>query len=212
MWRLGLIPMLVAWSVLATTCAGRRAPTVAPIPPAERYVPTYVLSRFGLASGCPVGPRRILTARHAVVAKGSVVDTLDRIVWGQPALGVGSAGYARVVSVDAVRDLAILEPDEDVPVWYEMATDPPEPGDTVWLAGYDFQHGLQPLVIETAVTRLLPGHVVIGNPGSPGFSGSCILGQAGVVAVLHWSMTPDPDRKPGQHLGVGSAIWGPWRP
>lgn len=199
-------------ALASTACALRaRPPEAVPPAPPSGYVPTYLITSQGIASACPIAAGMLLTSAHVVVDRSSGPEErlLTEVIWGQPALGAGAAGRAAVRRRDAARDLAVLEATEGLPVWFDPSPDPPEPGETVVIAGYNLSRRLEPLVIETRVVRLLPGHLLLASPGQPGFSGSCVLAARGVVGVFQWALVGGPGQPP---VGIASSTWGGWRP
>lgn len=194
--------LLVGAVALLMGCASRAVRASAPELTAPPVVATTVVTRDGLAQGCPVGPREILTARHVVEDDGRIYELAS---WGQE----GAGGIARVRAVDAARDLAVLEPETDVPTWYPVAEAAPDRGAPLWMVGYDHGRALAPRTVRVSVQRVFAGALVVTRGAEPGFSGSCVWDASGrAVGVLQWVLLRS-DGRPGD--GIASAMFGAWR-
>lgn len=196
-------------AVTASGCAPMTAAVAAaPEPPAPAVIGTTVVTPTGLGQACPVGPRALLTVRH-LVERGRASDpsTYAYVVWGQAQAGA-DGGLARVTMLDAARDLAALEVEQDLARWYPVAEHAPTEGERVEVIGYALDRALAPKRVTARVLRVLGGLIVISSGAEPGFSGSCVWDGAGrVVGVLQWVLMRN-----GQPAdGLASAVWGPWR-
>jgi len=173
-----LIAVILIALVLSSPCLAANAPeSVVQIScDAGRYA--------DLGTGTLISPTRILTANHVVASGGLVTVTFQD----------GHQYYARRISQDPRRDLALLLIQEVSVKPYAIATNAPAVGQKLYTAG--FGKTSQPLRVTNG--RLLKYTVVgRGSPGSAikisgavrgGDSGGPIVNESGeLVGIIGWT-------------------------
>lgn len=136
----------------------------------------------GSASGCPVGPDRIVTAAH--VAQYAPLRWKAR----------GREGDVEIVSVDKDHDLAYLKTSVQLPVWLVIENHPPNVGEQVATLGVldDMRTIFIGRILGVHPTN---GRLVMDGMSFPGTSGACIVSAQGKV----------------YGIALGSVYWGPDR-
>jgi V8-like Glu-specific endopeptidase len=182
----GTILALVFTVGCQSGCAGK-VPGFAAAPEGPPNVSRIVRlsGRWSLGSGCPVGPRKILTAAHVVDAR-----PFDRGVplaityFAQGAI----TGRAYPEHSYSTRDVAVLSTELDIE-FYPIAAKGPEPGEALYFTGYDWRdtkRAFAERTWEVKALRTAAGALLIYDPaGEPGTSGSCVLNAAGEVVAIN---------------------------
>jgi hypothetical protein len=171
-----------------------------------------VSSQDRLGHVCPVSPTQALTAEHVSTWR----SPWDRSTWTSLALVVEVDGRPVIVQEYSGwnwRDLSIVKiitEGATFPKWYKMATERPEPGDNLWLRGYDMGEALRPSRTKAQLKNIRTGLLYFEPTPLGGSSGSCILNdQEEVVGVQsHYYVTDSS----GSLLGTGQLVVGPWAP
>jgi hypothetical protein len=181
----GAVAVLLALLTMACSgCAGKASGLFAePVKPDVSRI-VRLSGRFAMGSGCPVGPRKILTAAHVIDPRPFDRTPLMRTYFAQGTVtGLATPEYSH-----AVRDLALLEASVDVE-FYPVAKAAPQAGDSLWLTGYDWRdvkRAFAERTWEVKALRSVAGSLLIYDPaGEPGTSGSCVLNAAGEVVAIN---------------------------
>lgn len=165
-----------------------------------------LISARALGHGCPVTETLLLTARHMATAQrlSGPPEPVD-VTWSD---ADGYSGSAVTVAIDARRDLALMRADRAFRRWYPPAATAPEIGETVVIVGYDYRDRLHRQIVRAEIVNLIATHLVLSQPGQPGFSGSCVIDTAGrAVGIFVAAVGPDSARH-----GLAVAIYGEWMP
>lgn len=180
----GFLILVAMLGLTGCSCAGKVPFTAeASRPDVSKIV--RLSGRFALGSGCPVGPRTILTAAHVVD-----VRPFDRGVsllmtyFAQGAV----VGKATPNSAYSTRDVAILTTEVDIE-FYPIAVGAPQAGEALYLTGYDWRdvkRAFAERTWEVKALRVVAGSLLIYDPaGEPGTSGSCVLNSQGEVVAIN---------------------------
>jgi hypothetical protein len=197
------IGMLAA--VISTGCAGcgasKAKPVTEPSPPDTSKI-VKVVGRWTIASACPVALRHALTAAHVIDprpfdqypgyvplvwqqgGRGGVFNVYQKQTF---AMNGGQPSIESRPDVSMMRDIATLQTESDLD-FYPIATVPPEPGDTLYMTGYDWRSkrgAFADRVWVVKLLRIVAGHLIFDPAGEPGTSGSCILNGAGEVVGIN---------------------------
>lgn len=205
-------PFLLLAGVLSTGCAlaGRSGPILAPtsIEKIATLTVVRIATKGGIAHGCPVGPRDLLTAGHVMMRYGHAGPEAIPATWSDTS---GHSGSLTMLYFDARRDLVLAE-STDVPFarWFALASTPPAIGTRAHAVGYDFDNpSLSQRTVSVRVTGLLGGDVLFERSAGPGSSGSCWINEAGEVIAIHHGNFPRGQKK---ETASGSGVWPPWYP
>lgn len=163
-------------------------------------------SAYGLGQGCPISDTLLLTARH-VATRPRLMGPAEylRVVWSD---AEGHSGSAETIEHDARRDLALMRADRPFRRWYAVATQPPTIGEPVLIVGYNDRQQFRRHVVQAEILHIVATHLILSDPGLPGFSGSCVLDIRGrVVGIFIAAIGADP-----YSSGVAVGVYGEWLP
>lgn len=185
-------------------CAARRESSSKPTPRTAYGV--MLIGRSQVAQGCPVGQTTMLTARHVAVSDRFQKPEPRPAMWSDDGGRTGRVGPTRI---DHGRDLAVMTSDRPFRHWYVPAAQAPKIGQEVEIRGYDFGRAMQPDRVTVNVDNIVAGHLVLSPGGEPGFSGSCVIDEAGHAVGVFVGAISRPD---GQNIGLAVGVWGEWSP
>lgn len=159
------------------------------------------------ATACPVGPHIALTARHVIEPEEppftlrSYRFSTDDFV----------AGVAQGREIFNEVDLGIMTTEETLRP-YSFAAEAPEPGDMLYLLGYDWRKEKSAWASRywvSEVIRTQAGHILFTDPAEPGTSGSCVMNASGEVVGIYLGAKQMHDLK---LVGLAAAVYGKWKP
>jgi hypothetical protein len=160
-----------------------------------------------IGHGCPVSSSEALTAAH--VAGVSVESFFGREHHGEPLVwsdGFGGGGVATEVSYSRARDVARVKAvTGKFAYWFEVSARPPAVGETVYLAGYDYDGAFRQKLVEARVLDVFGSHVTYDKSGLGGSSGSCVFLADGTVVGVNVAQV-----KADQLIGIGVLVTGEW--
>jgi V8-like Glu-specific endopeptidase len=168
-----------------------------------------VIGRFSIASACPIGPNRILTAAH--VADFRPFDSSVPLYPYPYSNEAGDSGVMAPVGVKTIQDLSEYIPGEPLTHYYSVAEKGPAKGDTVYWQQYNFENkdrAFSRVTKKSEVLRLISGHLILREEIAHGASGGCVFNGSGeVVGIVSF----------GKELGSGKgevggvvSIYGDW--
>lgn len=130
-----------------------------------------LIGERGEASGCPVGPDRIITAAHVI--KYSPLRWKSR----------GQEGDVEIVSVNEELDLAVLKTPTQLPAWLVIENHQPTAGEEV--ATFGTLDDMRTVYIGR-ILGVHPdtGKLMVDGMSFPGTSGACIVSSQGKVYAI----------------------------
>lgn len=119
-----------------TSCASipRTAQTVT-APPADTDGVLGLIGRATISHGCPIGPEEMLTAGHVFDPRPMDPVPLIGATYATPS---GDTGAIVPTGREMAWDIAYGVPLQPFKRWYPVASDPPKPGEKLWLNAWDF--------------------------------------------------------------------------
>lgn len=179
----------------------------AAVPPPDLSGVIQLSLRNGGGQACPVSATEAYTAAHVVDPRPLDPESpLMSGMWGNEA---GQMGVFRSIRAYGAIDLALIS--GNFPKWYPIATKAPNPGDRVWVVGYDWRRRTDMFakrVWDHKVLRVVAGEVILEHSTDLGSSGSCVLNESGeAVAILGFHMRPENGSSDSDDVGGASGLW-----
>lgn len=201
-----LLSAFLASACSACATAARTIVTTVEPPAPELKGVLRLMGRHAQAHACPVTPDLALTSAHVLDLRPFDPSSgLYPYIWSD---GEGRTGVAVPRQVARYMDLGGLRPEgKGWEITYPVASRAPQPGDRVWLVGYDFRSrrdAYAPRVLSTTVLRVVAGHLVLSDAGWPGSSGSCVLNALGEAVAVNAGATELGD---GRRVGMAVGVW-----
>lgn len=168
-----------------------------------------VIGRFSIASACPIGPNRILTAAH--VADFRPFDASVPLYPYPYSTEAGDSGVMVPVGVKTIQDLSEYIPGEPLTRYYAVADKAPAKGDTVWWQQYNFDSkdkAFSRVIKKSEILRFISGHIILREEIANGASGGCVFNGAGeVVGIVSFGKVLG---KSAGEIGGVVAVYGDW--
>jgi hypothetical protein len=169
-------------------------------------VPTVFSKYLSLGHLCPISPEDALTADHVAANYNALGERAPvPLVWAD---GYGHSGVALERMYSLSRDLSLVanHGDSKFAYWFPISTTNVEVGETVYLAGYDFEDRttINQRLVEAKVTKVWGAHIIYTPSGKAGSSGGCVFRKDGSVVAINFAGSG------GDEHGVGVSIVDPW--
>jgi len=168
-----------------------------------------VMGRFGVAHACPISPTMALTNAHVVDLRPFDNTPL----YGARYQNIRGDGYgmAEGMIVSINEDLALMMLKPSTTGFYQIATEPPKLGETLYWMAYDWRKGktaFAPRRMSGQVVAVVTGNIVMNTDTPEGASGSCLLNSHDeVVGIVAWGKDVGVD----DEVTIAIGVWGPWR-
>lgn len=199
------------WMVFAAVstgcfgCAAREArPSEPKIPDTTGII--RLVGRYSVASGCPVGPREVITNAHVIDPRPFDPTAPTTPMMFQQGDRFGILMPNGVATFRDIAEMKLREADPDLAMYYSVSKVAPHPGDLLYFMGFDWsgkEEAFAPKMFTAKLLRIVAGHLVYEPAGEPGTSGSCVLNADGeVVGINAWIWGVGFQRMQG--VGVGS--------
>lgn len=190
--------------LFTVACAVNQKPETPELsdPDTSAAVPVY--GRHGIAHACAIGPHELLTSAHVV----------DHQPFNKsfPLFPViSSYGHLESYRSLDIEDLAFMRSETVLPHYAKLATEEPQPGERVWIVGYDWRtakNASGKRIWKGRILRVVAGHLVTDFPADYGTSGSCVFNQAGEVLGVVRSLFKTGEIQESYTNTAAVGVWG----